>query len=105
MNGQRPTVRRGSLVLRGDPRRVITKLFLPGQEVVTDGQSRADEVIHRVLAMSDDVVAATLSATIASYRGRHRDLGPIFDEHARLLAHRMPAGADPSPQRRALIGA
>lgn len=92
-------------MLRGDPHRVITKLFLPGQEVVIDGQSRADEVIHRVLAMSDQAVSATLAATVDGFRGRHRDIGPIFDEHYRLVEHRMPAGAEASPQRRELIGA
>jgi predicted GH43/DUF377 family glycosyl hydrolase len=105
MNDLNPTVRRGTLVLRANPHRVITKLFLPGQEVVVDGESRADEVIRRVLAMRADAVSATLSETIASFRGRHRDLGPIFAEHYRLVEHRLPAAADPSPQRRELIGA
>jgi predicted GH43/DUF377 family glycosyl hydrolase len=105
MNDQNSMVRRGSVVLRGDPQRVITKLFLPGQEVVIDGQSRADEVIRRVLAMSEQAVSATLSSTVASFRGRHRNLGPIFNEHYRLVEHRMPTAADPSPQRRELIGA
>jgi predicted GH43/DUF377 family glycosyl hydrolase len=105
MNDVRPAVRRGSLVLRSDPSRVITKLFLPGQEVVTDGRSRADEVIHRVLAMSEQTVTTTLAATIDSFRGRHRDLVQIFDEHYRLVAHRMPDGSDPTQPHRTLIGA
>ena len=42
-------LRRVSLVLRADPSRVIAKLFLPGQEILANGISRADQVIHRVL--------------------------------------------------------
>ena len=34
-----------------DPHRVITKTFLPGEHIFPDGQSRAELVIRRILAM------------------------------------------------------
>ena len=46
MSSGRDLVRRGSDVLRPDPSRVITRLFLPGQEILTNGMSRADAVIR-----------------------------------------------------------
>ena len=49
-------VRRGSQVLRADQSRVIVKLFLPGQETLAHGISRADAVVQRVLSMTHDEV-------------------------------------------------
>ena len=43
-------------VLRPDPRRVLAKLFLPGQETIQPA-SRAGSVLDRVLALSDAAVA------------------------------------------------
>ena len=81
-------VRRGSLTLRADPSRVITKLFLPGQETLANGISRADQVIHRVLTMTDEMVGRTLDETLGLFADRHVDLpgprgggGPV-DERA-----------------------
>jgi predicted GH43/DUF377 family glycosyl hydrolase len=97
-------VRRTGPVLRADPSRVVSKLFLPGQEILTHGISRADPVIHRVLAMTDDQVAETLEETVRRFTSRHHDLLATFAEHAALIEHRLPR-CNISAQRRALIGA
>ena len=98
-------VRRGTQVLRADPRRVVTRLFLPGQEMVTHGISRADAVIGRVLAMTENQVSAALAATVTRFADRHHDLHAVFAEHFALVAHRLPRTADGSAERRDLIGA
>ncbi len=98
-------VHRAPLVLRADPRRVIAKLFLPGQETLANGISRADQVINRVLVMTDEVVSETLAETVRLFEDRHRDLLSIFQRHFALVAHRLRAGVDVSPDRVALIGA
>jgi predicted GH43/DUF377 family glycosyl hydrolase len=98
-------VRRGSQVLRADPSRVVVKLFLPGQETLAHGISRADAVVQRVLAMTDDEVSSTLGATERRFAGRHRDLRATFAEHFALVAHRVPKSAEASAERRDLIGA
>lgn len=105
VTGRRPLLRRGTTVLRGDPRRVIFKVFLPGQEVLIDGISRADAVVQRVLAMSEDDVEATLAATVAGVTEASRDVHAVFAEHFALLAHRMPGADRMSAQRRELVGA
>jgi len=97
-------VRRAGLVLRADPSRVVSKLFLPGQEILPHGISRADAVIHRILAMSDDRASQTLAETVRNFTGRHHDLLATFAEHAALIEHRLSHGIV-SPERRALIGA
>jgi predicted GH43/DUF377 family glycosyl hydrolase len=98
-------VRRQSQILRPDPRRVITKLFLPGQEMLARGISRADAVVQRVLAMTDDQVTQTLALTIARFGTRHPDLPATLAEHFTRIEHRIPPDAQPSAQRRDLIGA
>ena len=98
-------LRRVSLVLRADPSRVIAKLFLPGQETLANGISRADQVIHRVLAMSVDEVSRTLTDTMDRFGDRHADLPGILRGHFDLVAHRLPAGSEVSADRAALIGA
>ena len=98
-------VRRLSPQLGPDPRRVLARLFVPGQEMLADGESRAGGVIDRILALSDEEVATTLEATLASFAGRHRELETIFEEHFDLVAHRLGARIDLSEERRLLIGA
>jgi hypothetical protein len=89
-------VRRAALVLHPDARRVIAKLFLPGQEHTSQGISRADAVMLRVLALTDDEVSASLADTAAQFGTRHHDLPGILARHFDLVAHRLTA-ATPCP--------
>jgi predicted GH43/DUF377 family glycosyl hydrolase len=98
-------VRRLSPQLGPDPRRVLARLFVPGQEMLADGESRAGGVIDRILALSDEEVAVTLEATLASFAHRHRELETILEEHFDLVAHRLGARNHLSEERRLLIGA
>jgi predicted GH43/DUF377 family glycosyl hydrolase len=98
-------VRRGTDVLRADPSRVVTKLFLPGQEILSSAVSRADAVMQRVLAMTDEEVSVTLAATVRRFTDRHYDLHATFAENFALVAHRLPKKAHGSAARRDLIGA
>ncbi len=97
-------VRRGHLVLRADPSRVITRLFLPGQEILANGMSRADAVIRRILDMDEEAVDVELAATRARFDTRHPQLAATWDKHAALIAHRLPWTSDPSAARRELLG-
>lgn len=100
-----PLVRRTDHVLRPDRRRVVTLLFLPGQERLTVGASRASTVLDRVLALTDDEVDRALDQALRAFGTRHRDLTGTFERRFRLIAHRL---ADPralSGRRRLLAGA
>lgn len=102
-------VTRSALHLLPDHRRVITRSFLPGQEFLIQGISRAESVIERVLSMSAAEVNATLMATMRQFDHRHADLLEVFREHFRLVSHRLPLlHADPDEMEQArkdLIGA
>jgi predicted GH43/DUF377 family glycosyl hydrolase len=103
--GDRAWVHRGALALRPDPSRVLGRLFLPGQELLSSGKSRADAVIARVLSLDEDQAARVLADTIAGFAHRHHDLVGMFREHFDLYAHRIEGVSDLSATRRDLLGA
>ncbi len=88
-----------------DPGRVIVKPFLPGEQVFPDGHSRTSRVVDRVLAMSDDLVEATLRATIDQFGDRHRDLAGTLMRHFDLVAVHVDEPQVLEAERRMLVGA
>ncbi|EWM12127.1 glycoside hydrolase family 130 protein [Kutzneria sp. 744] len=95
---------RTPLRLLPDPRRVITKLFIPGEER-PEHDSRSAVVIRRVLAMDEQTVTETLLRTTRLFAGRHPRLAETFAEHFDIVSHRLDKRLDVSAQRRQLIGA
>ena len=97
-------VRRTDVLLRPDPRRVVARLFLPGQETSAPGLSRAAGVVARCLAMSEQEARSTLDQVLAGHRSRHRNFEDLLDQHYRAVAHWVEAAGALSLQRRRLIG-
>ncbi len=97
--------RRTGHVLRPDPSRVVSLIFLPGQEATGAGESRSTAVLDRVLALSDEEVRDTLATTTSTFAGRHRNLAAVWDAHFALMAHRLEDPESLSAERRRLIGA
>ena len=98
-------VRRGTQRLEPDRSRVITRMFVPGQEGFDHQDSRTAAVVARLLALHDDEVTATLDAVVTRFGGRHRDLLGTFEHHAAAVADRLDPGCELSEQRRLLLGA
>ncbi len=98
-------VRRTEHVLEPDPARVVSRLFLPGQEVSAPGGSRSSGVLDRVLALSDRQVDDEIASLAAAFGHRHRDLEATWRRHFGLVQHRLATSAGISEQRRLLIGA
>jgi len=97
-------VSRGTLRLRPDPGRVITVLFVPGEEMY-GGDSRAASVAERILAMDDADVTATLAELRRRFAHRHRDLEATWSGHFRLAALRLGRVGDIPVEKAQLIGA
>jgi len=97
-------VTRTSLRLRPDPRRVIAKLFVPGEER-PEHESRSAAVIRRVMALDEETVCTALDRTVRLFAGRHRDVRVTFADHFASVSHRLSEGVDLSESRRLLIGA
>lgn len=98
-------VTRTDVQLRADPARVISTIFLPGQELLIEGDSRATPVLARILALPEDQVERELAGVWERFSGRHARLAEQFAARFRLVAHRVGAQEDISPARRELIGA
>ena len=66
-------ITRTSHRLDRDPRRVIAKPYLPGEEIAPGGPPRAALLMQRVLAIPDEEVARMLARVLAQFQERHRD--------------------------------
>jgi predicted GH43/DUF377 family glycosyl hydrolase len=91
--------------LAADSGRVITRLFVPGQEGFELQESRAGVVIERILALTNDDVRSSLDDLIIRFDGRHRDLAGTFRRHAHELADRLDPDRHLSDARMLLLGA
>jgi predicted GH43/DUF377 family glycosyl hydrolase len=100
-----PLLARTSHRLRPDASRTLDRLFVPGQETLINGESRAMTVMDRVLDLSEEQVEQTLARTLARFSGRFRDLPGTLERNFRLVAHRLDSDVRLGPARRQLIGA
>jgi len=97
------SLRRSPLVLRGDPRRVLCRMFIPGEEELIQGTSRVADVVERCLQLDESDVMSSLADIARDFYPRHRNFPEQFEVHARAVGHLIPAHV--SPERRAFIGA
>ncbi|MDT5265173.1 MAG: hypothetical protein QOI90_1799 [Mycobacterium sp.] len=102
---QTELVTRSPLRVAADPSRVVTQLFVPGQEGFEHQESRAGAVLRRILALSEEDVQASLDDVVTRFDGRHRDLIGTFRRHADVLADRLVPGRQLSEARKVLLGA
>ena len=91
--------------LAANPSRVITRLFVPGQEGFEHQDSRAGAVLARILALDEGQVRSSLDDVVVRFDGRHRDLAGTFRRHASELADRLDPGKELSDARKLLLGA
>jgi predicted GH43/DUF377 family glycosyl hydrolase len=91
--------------LAADPSRVISRLFVPGQEGFEHQESRAAAVLARILDLDEGQVRSSLDDVINRFDGHHRDLAGTFRRHARELADRLDPGRELSETRKLLLGA
>ncbi len=98
-------VTRTDLRFMPDARRVITKPFIPGDDVSVAGRSRVEGILARILELSETEVAATLGATWEQFSFRHADLGAVLEQNFAAVAHHIARPNELSPARRRLIGA
>lgn len=98
-------VERTDINLRGDEDRVLCRLFIPGEEELIRGTSRARQLVARCLAMSSEQVTVTLEGILAAFGHRHRDLEEHFDLHYSAVTGFIKSGVEMSIERQRLIGA
>lgn len=99
---------RQALYLSPDPSRVVVRPFRPALEPRDFNpidKTRANHIVDRILALGDDDVEALLSATLANFDGRHRNLLAIFEHRAQEMEGAFSSHPGFSEERRQLIGA
>jgi predicted GH43/DUF377 family glycosyl hydrolase len=92
------------LTMAPDDRRVVIKLFVPGEDAQLV-QNRASRLIERILQLDEDEIGRLLDDVLARFADRHHDLLGVFQHHYDLVSHRVPAEIELSPAARTLIGA
>jgi len=99
--------RQDSVRLVPDPRRVVAKLFLPRDDAYTDGSSRLEVMLERIMALTDIEVADSLATARKLFADRHRDFDAVLDRHHEVVATRFPTlfTSPMTIERRRLIGA
>jgi predicted GH43/DUF377 family glycosyl hydrolase len=89
-----------------DPRRVIAKPYLPGEEIYTpDGKSRVKVLLERIIAIPDWEIAGILDGVLSNFAHRHRDFKQVLHHNFQSVAHHLEQGVTLTEQRRLLIGA
>jgi predicted GH43/DUF377 family glycosyl hydrolase len=92
-------------VLKPDASRTFCRLFVPGEETLIQGESRALAVIDRILELTDLEAEQTLERTLDRFSAGHRDLCETLERNFQLIAGRLDREISPSSMRRRLIGA
>lgn len=82
---------------RADPKRVITKLFLPNEE-------RARKIANRVLSLSESEIYTTLNEVINEFGHRHHNFKDILLRHFEMTKHFVTDADNISIEAKMLIG-
>jgi predicted GH43/DUF377 family glycosyl hydrolase len=88
-----------------DARRVLAKPYVPGEETLLPGVSRAQLLMARIVAIPESQVATLTAEILARFESRHPGFSQILERHYDLVAHHVPEATRVSPERKALIAA
>ncbi len=99
------TTTRSDCVFLPDPRRVITKPFIPGNEGFMEEEDRLSVVVRRVLSLPEDEVAGQLTSVLESFAHRHQDIEAIFESNFQRVQECIADVEALSRERRLLTGA
>ncbi|HKT05306.1 MAG TPA: glycoside hydrolase family 130 protein [Rugosimonospora sp.] len=92
------------LTLRPDDRRVVIKLFVPGEDAALV-RSRARSLVKRIAQLDEHETDHLLRQTVQRFGGRHHDIEATFRHHYDLVHHRVARDSTLSPTARLLVGA
>jgi predicted GH43/DUF377 family glycosyl hydrolase len=88
-----------------DARRVLAKPYLPGEETLLPGQSRAHLLMTRILAIPESQVAALNLEIMQRFENRHHGFSETLERQFDAVSQHVPEGTKLSDGRRLLIGA
>jgi predicted GH43/DUF377 family glycosyl hydrolase len=83
------TVHRKSVKFIPDPKRVITRFFMPGRE------DRAQAIIQRIVSLPDDSCRQLFNDVLRNFSKRHRNISIIFENSFKNVQHLLaPIGVE-----------
>ena len=97
-------VERTPVRLRPDPSRIVSQLFVAGEEIIT-GASRASTVVRRVLNLSEAEVDVELARVLRNFHDRHEDLAAELVVHFNQISEHARGAQGLSVARQMLLGA
>jgi predicted GH43/DUF377 family glycosyl hydrolase len=100
-----PSITRTRHRVLPNSRRVLAKPYLPGEETLLPGQSRAALLMARILALPEGEVAALNATIMQRFAARHRGFQDMLERQFDALAAHILDPAAVSVDRRLLIGA
>jgi hypothetical protein len=92
-------VRRSSVIVEPDLKRVLLRPFTPGNS------QRVARIIRRILSLTEDQVDALLDDVSSEFSERHQHIQTLFLERFLQVREVLPVDEQLSDQRRLLIGA
>jgi len=99
---------RQALYLRPDPARVVVRPFRPATEprdLNPIDRTRANHIVHRVLALDPEMAANQLADVLENFEGRHRNLLETFEARADEMEDAFATHAVFTKIQRQLVGA
>ena len=99
------TITRTRVRVLPNSRRVLAKPYLPGEETLLPGQSRAQLLIARIMEIPEAEVAGLNAAVMQRFEGRHRHFRQMLERQFDSLTAHVPDPVNVSAERRLLIGA
>ncbi|MFI5843490.1 glycoside hydrolase family 130 protein [Catenuloplanes sp. NPDC051500] len=90
--------------LTPDPKRVIAKLFVAGEDAAVV-RTRAQSLIDRIALLAEQESARLLGQVMERFGDRHEGLEDIFLHHFDLVRHRISHSLELSRTARLLLGA
>lgn len=93
------SVKRIRKIFRPDPSRVIMRSHIPS------GEGRIENIITRVLNLSDQKADKILQDIIEDFSGRHKNIWGALDKHYNRIQKHIPSNIVVNDTKRALLGA
>ena len=87
-----------------DPARVVSRLFLPGEELGS-ARSRASQVVGRVMSLAEDEVERLAAGLLRDFGGRHHNYQELLRRNASIVSAHTEEAGELTAARTLLLGA
>jgi predicted GH43/DUF377 family glycosyl hydrolase len=98
-------ITRSNVRLAPDPRRLITKPYVPVAMAPAEGKARLGRLVKRILALTPDEVSNTLEQIRLTFGQRDLGLEEVLVQGFSQVAHLFPHAAGASAEMQRVIGA